>query len=35
MQETYEAPVPLVGRKDSLEQGIVIHSSILAGESHG
>ena len=32
MQETWVRPL---GRKDPLEKGMAIHSSILPGESHG
>ena len=33
MQETQEMPVRSLGREDPLEEGMVTHSSILAGRT--
>ena len=35
MQETWEMWVRSLSQEDPLEEGMAIHSSILAGESHG
>ena len=35
LPEMQETQVQYLGGEDSLEKGMAIHSSILAGESHG